>query len=287
MKKHALTAGFGAILVLGTAHAMAADTRNEVSIDIAPDGTVNVVNSAGTVSIHAGSGRQVTLSYVTRSNKVEVDHSVTPDKRRVELRTHALTDQRPTGDEMRVDYDLAVPAGVSVSINTATAPITVDGLSGEITLSSDTGQIVVRNVAKAHVHARSVTAPVNLTDVVNGEVEITTSGGAVQLVNVSGNKVSVGTANGNITYRGDCSGGGSYILTTHSGSIDVTLPESASVDLSARSMNGSVQNDFPLQAKTHPIFVPKTGSSFAGTSNSGLSSVELQSFSGKIRVKKQ
>src|SRR5260370_9845330 len=142
MKKHALTAGFGAILVLGTAHAMAADTRNEVSIDIAPDGAVNVVNSSGTVSIHAGSGRQVTLSYVTRSNKVEVDHSVTPDKRRVELRTHALTDQRPTGDEMRVDYDVAVPAGVSVSINTATAPITVDGLSGEITLSSATGQIV-------------------------------------------------------------------------------------------------------------------------------------------------
>jgi DUF4097 and DUF4098 domain-containing protein YvlB len=285
--KHALTAGIGAILVLGTAYAMAADTRNEVRIDIAPDGTVNVVNSSGIVSIHAGSGRQVTLSYVTRSNKVEVDHSVTPDKRRAELRTHALPDQHPTGDEMRVDYDLTVPAGVSVGVSTATAPITVDGLSGDITLSSDTGQIVVRNVAKAHVNARGVTAPVNLTDVVNGEVDITTSGGAVQLVNVSGNKVRVGTANGSITYRGDCSGGGSYIFTTHSGAIDVTLPESASVDLSARSMNGTVQNDFPLQAKTHPIFVPKTGSSFAGTSNSGLSSVELQSFSGKIRVKKQ
>ena len=74
---------------------------------------------------------------------------------------------------------------------------------------------------------------------------------------------------------------------THSGMIDVTLPESASVDLTARSINGLVQNDFPLQAKAHTPFVPKSGSSFAGTSNSGLSSVELQSFSGRIRVKKQ
>jgi hypothetical protein len=59
------------------------------------------------------------------------------------------------------------------------------------------------------------------------------------------------------------------------------------VDLSARSTTGAVENDFPLQEKSHNSFVPKQGRSFAGTSNSGSSSVELQSFSGKIRVKKQ
>jgi hypothetical protein len=42
-----------------------------------------------------------------------------------------------------------------------------------------------------------------------------------------------------------------------------------------------------LQQKSHNSFVPMQGRSFAGTSNSGSSSVELQSFSGKIRVKKQ
>jgi hypothetical protein len=288
MNHNALT-GISAvsILALGTVQALAADTRKEVRLEIAPGGMVNVVNNNGTVSIHGGTGRQVVAIYTTHSSKIEVDQNATPDKGRAELRTHALGDQHPTSDEARVDYDITVPAGSSVSVSTATAPITVEGLSGDVILSSDTGQITVRNVAKAHVHVRGVTAPVNLTDIVNGHVEVTTSGGAVQMVNVSGSKVSVGTANGNITYRGDCSGGGSYEFTTHSGAIDVMLPESASVDLSARSVSGSVQNDFPLQAKTHSPFVPKSGSSFAGTSNSGLSSVELQSFSGKIRVKKQ
>jgi hypothetical protein len=65
------------------------------------------------------------------------------------------------------------------------------------------------------------------------------------------------------------------------------LPASASVDLSAHSRTGSVENEFPLEAKSHQVNPPVQGRSFAGTSNSGSSSVELQSISGKIRVKKQ
>jgi len=289
MKSHALTAGIGLISIctLGAVQALAADARKEIRLEIAPGGTVNLVNNAGSVTIRGGTGHQVVAVYTTRSPKMEVDQSDTLDKGRVELRTHALPDQRPNSDEARVDFDITVPAGISVSATTATAPITVEGLTGDVILSSDTGQIVVRNVLRAHVHVRGVTAPVSLTDIINGHVEVTSSGGAVQMVNVAGSKVTVGTASGSITYTGDCSGGGSYVFTTHSGTIDVTLPESASVDLTARSINGSVQNDFPLQAKPHSPFVPKSGSSFAGTSNSGLSSVELQSFSGRIRVKKQ
>jgi len=118
-------------------------------------------------------------------------------------------------------------------------------------------------------------------------VQVTSSGGAVQLSNVTGPKVTISTTSGNISYQGDFSGGGSYLFTTHSGAIDVTLPATASVDLTARSVKGSVENDFPLQIKPHMTFVPSDGRSFAGTSNSGSSSVELQSFSGRIRVKKQ
>jgi len=67
----------------------------------------------------------------------------------------------------------------------------------------------------------------------------------------------------------------------------MSLPQTASVDITARSVSGDVQNDFPLSQKTHTSFTPQTGRSFAGTSNSGASSVQLQSFSGRIRVKKQ
>jgi DUF4097 and DUF4098 domain-containing protein YvlB len=291
MNKLNLTAVAGVLVVLGTLHAaataMAADTRKEARFDVVPGGTVNIVNNGGSVTLHGGPGRQVIVAYVTHSDKIEVDESTTSDKLRLEIRTHAMGEQRPTADEARVEYDVTVPAGIAVTVSTATAPITADGLSGDLTLSSDTGQITVRNVAKVHVHVRGVTAPVSLSSINNGHVEITSSGGEVQLVDVSGPLVSVGTTSGNITYRGNCSGGGDYSLTTHSGAIDVTLPETASFDVSARSVSGLVQNDFPLQQKAHTPYVPKAGSSFTGTSHSGSSSVELQSFSGRIRVKKQ
>jgi DUF4097 and DUF4098 domain-containing protein YvlB len=288
MNKLNLTAATG-VLLLGTLSpaAATADTRKESRFEVAPGGTVNVVNNCGSVTLHGGPGRQVVVAYVTHSDKIEVDESTTSDKLRLEVRTHAVGEQRPTADETRVEYDITVPAGIAVTVNTATAPITADGLTGDLTLSSDTGQITVRNVSKVHVHVRGVTAPVTLSSINNAHVEVTSSGGAVQLADVSGPFVSVGTTSGNITYRGNCSGGGDYSLTTHSGAIDVTLPETASFDVSARSVSGLVQNDFPLQQKSHTTYVPKAGSSFTGTSHSGSSSVELQSFSGRIRVKKQ
>jgi DUF4097 and DUF4098 domain-containing protein YvlB len=287
MSKLALNAAAGMMLALGALNAAAADARKETRLDIAPGGTVNVVNNCGSVTLHAGAGHQVVVAYAAHSDKIEVDQGATQDKRRVEIRTHARLNQKPTADEARVDYDIMVPSGISVTVSTSTAPITADGLSGDLTLSSETGQITVRNVGKVHVQVRGVAAPVNLNSINNSHVDVASSGGAVQLADVSGPKVYVGTTSGNIVYRGDCSGGGDYSFTTHSGAIDVILPENASFDVSARSVSGTVQNDFPLQEKSHPSFVPKSGSSFAGTSNSGSSSVELQSFSGRIRVKKQ
>ena len=267
--------------------AQAAETRKEARIDIAPNGTVNIISGGGSVALHSGSGRQVLATYTVHSDKIEVDQNSSADKQRVELRTHALPGQQPTADEARVDYEVTVPAGVSVNVSTTSAPITAEGLNGDIGLSSETGQITIINANKSHVRVRSMTAPVTLRDVTISRVDIQSAGGAVQLNNVTGQRVSVGTTSGNIEYRGDCSGGGDYILTTHSGAIDVTLPPTASVDLSARSTTGAVENAFPLEEKHHNSFVPQQGRSFAGTSNSGSSSVELQSFSGKIRVKKQ
>jgi DUF4097 and DUF4098 domain-containing protein YvlB len=277
----ALTAG------IYLSSAQAAETRKEAKIDIAPGGTVNVISGGGSVALHSGSGRQVLATYTVHSDKIEVDQNSSADKQRVELRTHALPGQQPTADEARVDYVVTVPAGVSVNVSTTSAPITAEGLSGDIGLSSETGQITISNALRSHVRVRSMTAPISLKDVTISRVDIQSTGGAVQLSNVTGQRVSVGTTSGNIEYRGDCSGGGNYILTTHSGAIDVTLPPTASVDLSARSTTGTVENAFPLQEKSHNSFVPMQGRSFAGTSNSGSSSVELQSFSGKIRVKKQ
>jgi DUF4097 and DUF4098 domain-containing protein YvlB len=273
---------------LAAAQSQSQANGKEIRFDIASNGTINLVNSAGLVTLKTSSGHQVTMTYSLHSSKMEVDRENTPDNRRVEIRAHALSGQQPTTEEAKVDMELSVPAGVAISVSTSTAPITASGLNGDdVTFSSDTGAITVSDMVRSHLHVRSVAGPVNLSNLSLGHVDVTSSGGAVKMANVTGPKVNVATGSGNINYQGNCSGAGDYLMTTHSGDIDMTLPQTASVDLNARSVSGHVENDFPLQAKKHPVFVPKAGSSFAGTSNSGSSSVDLRSFSGRIRVKKQ
>jgi DUF4097 and DUF4098 domain-containing protein YvlB len=276
----------GAILAAATTFAAGNDSTREAKLAIVPGGVVTVANSSGSVALRQGTQHQVVVTITTHSDKVEVDANSTADGKRVEIVAHPLPQRKPSSNESKVDLDLSVPAGISVTITTATAPITVENVSGDLSLSSDTGTMTVKNAANSHLQVRGVAAPVVLSNV-TGHVQVTSSGGPVQFTDVSGPKVNIGTISGNISFHGDFSGGGFYVFTTHSGAIDVVLPATASVDLTARSVKGSVENDYPLQTKTHLPFIPSEGRSFAGTSNSGSSSVELQSFSGRIRVKKQ
>lgn len=286
MTKLSYTATLGLAVALAAPGLWAADVHKEARLEIAPGGTVNIYNNGGSVNLHSD-GRQLVVIYTLHSDKVEVDQTTTADKRRVEFRTHVVADQKPTPEEARVDYDVNVPKGVGVTVSGATATIVADNMNSDLTLSTDTGQVTVRNVYKSHITVHSVAAPVSLNSITNATVEITTSTGPVELISVFGPKVKATTTSGSILYKGDCAGGGEYSFGTHSGAIDVLMPESASVNLTARTENGVLQNDFPLQQNVHPPFVIKQGSSFSGTSNSGLSSLELRSFSGKIRVKKQ
>ena len=79
--------------------AHAADSRKEARIDIAPGGTVNIVNGGGSIALHSGAGHQLLVAYTAHSAKVEVDQSSSDNKQRVELLTHALPGEKPTADE--------------------------------------------------------------------------------------------------------------------------------------------------------------------------------------------
>jgi DUF4097 and DUF4098 domain-containing protein YvlB len=111
-------------------------------------------------------------------------------------------------------------------------------------------------------------------------------GGDVTLNHVSGPQVQVNSTSGKIHYEGDFGNSGEYYLASHSGDIEASAPNDASIDVTARSVRGKVENDFLLEPK-HTPFVVKAGSAFAGTMNKAASSVRLFSFSGKIHLKKR
>jgi len=273
----------GLALTLVACTTFAADTQKEFRYNVGSGATLNVVNEFGSVTVRPSSSHQVIIGATAHSDKVEIESSQTFN--RIEAHSHVLG--KPSEAEAQVDYDIQVPPDIMLTVRAAGGPIRVERLRGDMTLEGDTAPVTVQDTSFAHMHIRTVTGPVTLNNIANGHVEVTSVSGDVQLTSVNGPKVSVNTTKGNIRYTGDVAGGGDYSFNSHSGDIEVALPPSASVDLSARSVTGSVQQDFPLHQKPHPAFQPNPGRSFAGTSNTGASSVQLRSFSGKIRVKKQ
>jgi len=276
----------GLVLAGWAGLALAAGKAEEFKYVAAPGASVSLINDVGPITVRYGEGRRIVVRSRTSSDKVEV--RAEQKGTRFEIRTHIL--QPGSADEQRVEYEVFVPARVAITVRANSGPIRVKGLRGsEIILDGDSAAVEVHEVEAAgqHLHVRTVSGNITLGNISSAHLEIRSLGGDVSLDKVSGPKVQVTTTQGNIRYAGAFGSNGEYSLISHSGNIDVALPETASVDMMAESVEGSADNDFPLQRKARSSFLPHKGRSFSGTSHSGSSSVQLSSFSGKIRVKKQ
>ncbi len=270
-----------AVLLAGTIVATA-ETRKEFRFRVHRRASVSIANQFGPISVKPSSGKQVLVTALLYSDKVEVDH--THSSNRVSITSHLLPGaDAETG---RVEYQVSVPADANVTLLSATGPLRAERLHGDVILEGNTADVEVRDLSGGHVHIKTLDGPVTLTNVSDVHVEITSVGGDVALNAVNGPLIHVNSTSGRIVYDGDFGGGGEYSLMTHTGDIEATAPSYASIDVMASSTHGKVENDFLLQP-THSSLVARAGSAFAGTIGQAASSVRLLSFSGKIHLKKR
>jgi DUF4097 and DUF4098 domain-containing protein YvlB len=280
--RKAQRAGLAVATVTLLAASAIAQKKQEFHIPVSAGASVTILNAFGPITVRPSNNNQVSVVATPHSDKVEVDQN--KNSTRLEFRTHVL--QKATPEESRVDYEVQVPVNVNLTVRSSNGPIIVDHVNGDVTSEGESSPVQVRDGGNGHVHIRTVDGPVALTNLKNAHVEVASIGGDVNIVSSTGPSFSVNTTKGKITYDGDFDGGGDYSFSTHMGDIDVMMPANSSVDLWARSVNGTVQDVFQLQPEQHPSFAPSQGKSFAGTANSGASSVKLRTFSGKITVKK-
>jgi len=270
------------VVILATAICASAEVRKEFRFTVSPGAVISITNQYGPISVKAGTNSQVVVIAVLHSEQVEIDH--TQSGNRVDILTHLLSDAN--ADAGRVDYEVSVPADASITLRSSTGVLRAEGLHGDVTLEGSQANVEVRDISDAHVHVRTLNGSVALNNIRNGHVEITSVSGDVVLNSVNGPLVQVNSTSGKIHYEGDFGNSGEYMLTSHSGDIEASAPNDASIDVTARSVRGKVENDFLLEPK-HTPFVVRAGSAFAGTMNKAASSVRLFSFSGKIHLKKR
>jgi hypothetical protein len=268
------------LAITGLAFA-AGESRKDLHFKVGKHPTVSINNPYGPVVVKAGANREVVVTAILHSDRVELDQSKSHN--RIDIVSHLLAGaDRKTGI---VEYEVQVPRDANVTLHSDTGRIHAEKLQGDVMVAGNEGPIDVMDCAGGHVHVRTLNGSVTLSNV-HGHIEVMSMGGDVFMNQVSGTLVLVNSNSGRIKYAGDFGDDGEYDFTSHTGDIEATAPAFASIEVLARSDQGRVDSDFSLEPK-HTPFLASAGSAFAGTLGKAASSVKLFSFSGKIHLKKR
>lgn len=199
------------------------------------------------------------------------------------------------------DLEIELPAGSRVRVETVSAPIAADRVTGELDLHSVSGDIEVKG-QPSEVQAEAVSGDVTLAagrapvvaKSVSGDVLVTEAGDTLRASTVSGDvtvnvqrlsRCEFNSVSGSLTINGDLVPDGRIEAGTVSGPIALTLPTSVSADFHAETFSGSIANDLGPQAQRTGKYTPEKELSFS--TGGGRARVELKTFSGDIEIKKK
>lgn len=262
--------------------------RMDKTIDTTPNPLITLSNLRGQVVIRGWDKAQVHAACTTGSPRVEVDAEAMPHTGRAErihLATHIL-DPLVTGNEETADCTLDVPLDASLEVRNRQGGVQIERVQGQHAwVESADGRISAADVT-GHLTARSLGGDIEIVRP-TGRVEAYSITGTLRFMTPSSKNLRANTNSGKIIYQGDFVPAGEYVLSTYSGDIEIICPASASFELNAKTVKGKVDNAFSLIPKRHSASPLSSGNSLLGTYNTGNATVELTSFSGRIRVRQQ
>ena len=196
--------------------------------------------------------------------------------------------------------ELHVPKAASPDIGVVSAPLVIDGIDG--------GNIAVNTVSgRTRINARtpilkveSVSGGIELAghaeqadlQTVSGDILAPALGSDVKLQTISGRiqadggpwkKLTLSTVSGDVQLSGALAPGGKLGIDSMSGDVQLQLPATTSGTLHASSFSGDLRSDFGTPQK--PEHGP--GSSLDAKLGDGQGTINVETFSGDLRVRKQ
>jgi hypothetical protein len=275
MRKNMVEVPVGLVLTISLlALTATAQEKKEFSYAVGSGAVISITNNYGPITVKPSGSSQVVVDTVSHSDVVSLVNEKHGD--RIELRA---VSSRP-GTNL-VDYTVLVPAAAFVSLRSSDGTLRAQGLRGDVILEAASGSVEVTDIADAHLHVRTLSGTISLVDIHNSHLDIHSVSGNVSLRNVTGPSVEVNSGGGRITYVGDPGPVGEYMLTSHSGDLEVSIPANALVEIKARSVKGQSDPGFPDAggaSSTEPGNLLLKPGMVRG------SRFELRSFKGKIHL---
>ena len=289
MRKFAVLA---TVVLLAAAPAWAQRTVNEMR-PLSPTGGVTVSNIEGSVRVIGWSNAQVEITGTLGADVEEL----LIDGDESELRIEVKAPKHP--EWLETDLVLRIPVAASIEVETVSATIEVEGLTGSVALESVSGWVktsgrpaelsietVSGDLTVAESAPRtdltSVSGSIKV-DLATGRLDAESVSGAIRVENGSLEDASFQTVSGDISYAGDIVGRGRFDFESMSGGVTLLVPSGVSAQFDITTFSGSIDNDIGPTAERASKYTPEKELSFS--TGSGGASVSIESFSGSIKIK--
>jgi DUF4097 and DUF4098 domain-containing protein YvlB len=269
-------------LLAGAAPAYAHRLEKTFQVEGRP--VVTIRNAQGKIQVKSWQRSEVVILAEHSSKRVEVDAEQRGNQ--IELVTHLLeADVSPA--ELTADYIISVPEETELQIKNDSGSVYVERVYGDLTIDTVAATVEVQEIS-GYLAVRTVGGSL-LCRRCAGHIDFSSISGSAQLLQPMSSNVRAQTNSGDILFDGEFLRGGTYSFRNMSGTITVRFSEGDSLNLTATSVNGKVENQANLKAETHraPHLQGKFAYFQSGTMNQGLARVELTSFSGTIKIRKR
>jgi putative adhesin len=244
---------------------------------------LEVRTGTGDIKVHAGPSRQVTIhgkiqarnDGASAEEKAKYFENHPPiDQDANHIRIGRVEDHEMTRN-VSIDYEIEVPAETSLTTETGSGDVTVEGLHGSARLESGSGDMTVASL-QGDLRVRTGSGDGRIHNVSGGRIEITTGSGDFEVRGVEG-ALELRTGSGDVRAEGKPTG--EWRVETGSGQIHVRVPSDLAFELDAHTSSGEISTDLPVTV---------TGTvghgSVRGKVRGGGVLVELRAGSGDIEV---
>ncbi|GMR14299.1 MAG: DUF4097 family beta strand repeat-containing protein [Gemmatimonadota bacterium] len=270
-----------------------------IALSMAQQTDTTVAANGATLLNLENTGGQITVTTWDRDEvRIRAGHSsrtsVKVRRRRGAITIEAESRRGPT---TIVDYEITVPRSMDLRLEGMFSDITVEGADGDVSAETMRGNVTIRG-GDGQVRASSTTGAVRIEDA-RGAIEVETVaddirivgssgtivaesvGGSIILEDVDATIVEAGTVGGRIIFNGAVHDGGEYLFSTHGGTIQIAIPGSSNVSITAATIYGSISSDLPGAPQSF-----RRGERASFTLGNGSATLEVETFGGRIRLRR-
>lgn len=282
-----------AVAVLFAAAPTFAQSKVEKRLPLGMEGAFRIMNMVGSVTVHGWNKDTVLVrGTVPQLDKLRMGGTYTGGKMFIENADER--DPKPTR------LEVWVPSRTRLWIKTATANIDVTGVDGQLDLYVVSGTIDVNGNptelnaeaidgdihvigSPAWLRAKSASGVITLRGG-SADAVLSTVSGAIKVDGGNFERTRIETVTGNIAFSGMLDRSGTFDFDTHSGSIDIGIPDKVNADITVVTISGEIVNKL---SRSRPV----SGRFGRGTElnteiGAGGAKVSVRTFKGPVTLRR-